>query len=153
MLVFIITVIALAADQFTKYLAVVSLKGAQPFVILEDLLSFTYVENRGAAFGILQDKKILFVIITLIVLAAIVSFLYKNYSSTGNWLKVSMGLLMGGTLGNFLDRVRLDYVVDFVSVRLFNRFDFAVFNVADVCIVAGTIMLMIFIIFVEGKTE
>ncbi|NLY20270.1 MAG: signal peptidase II [Tissierellia bacterium] len=151
MLTIIIAVLAFGFDQLTKFLAVKLLKGNQAFVIIDNFLSFAYVENRGAAFGILQNKKILFVVVTLVVLIIVVSFLHKNYNTVGKWLKVSLGLLVGGTLGNFLDRIRLDYVVDFISVRLFNKFDFAVFNVADICIVIGTIMLMIYIILSESK--
>lgn len=67
------------------------------------------------------------------------------------WLIVSLSFVLGGTIGNFIDRMRLDYVVDFISVRIMNRYDFAVFNVADSFIVIGAIMLMIHIIFLDSK--
>lgn len=151
MLAFIITSVCILLDQLTKYLVVEFIKGSKPLVIVEELLSFVYVENRGAAFGILQNKKWLFIIVTVISVAALLYLFLFHYKKMSTWLIVSLSFVLGGTIGNFIDRMRLDYVVDFISVRIMNRYDFAVFNVADSFIVIGAIMLMIHIIFLDSK--
>ena len=151
MLAFIITSVCILLDQLTKYLVVELIKGSKPLVIVEELLSFVYVENRGAAFGILQNKKWLFIVVTVISVAALLYLFLFHYKKMSTWLIVSLSFVLGGTIGNFIDRMRLDYVVDFISVRIMNRYDFAVFNVADSFIVIGAIMLMIHIIFLDSK--
>lgn len=151
MLAFIITSVCILLDQLTKYLVVEFIKGSKPLVIVEELLSFVYVENRGAAFGILQNKKWLFIVVTIISVAALLYLFLFHYKKMSTWLIVSLSFVLGGTIGNFIDRMRLDYVVDFISVRIMNRYDFAVFNVADSFIVIGAIMLMIHIIFLDSK--
>lgn len=151
MLAFIIASVCILLDQITKYLVVSYVKGNKPLVIVEELLSFVYVENRGAAFGILQNKKWLFVVVTVIsVLALLYVFLF-HYKKMSTWLIVSLSFVLGGTIGNFIDRMRLDYVVDFISVRIMNRYDFAVFNLADAFIVVGAIMLVLHIILFDSK--
>lgn len=117
-------------DQFTKYLAVVFLKGQEPLVLIPGVLELKYLENRGAAFGILQGQKLFFVGMTLLILCACIYTLWrmpaqKKYA----FLHVLGGILMAGALGNFIDRIRLDYVVDFVYISLI---DFPIFNVADI---------------------
>ena len=151
MLAFIITSVCILLDQLTKYLVVEFIKGSKPLVIVEELLSFVYVENRGAAFGILQNKKWLFIVVTVISVAALLYLFLFHYKKMSTLLIVSLSFVLGGTIGNFIDRMRLDYVVDFISVRIMNRYDFAVFNVADSFIVIGAIMLMIHIIFLDSK--
>jgi signal peptidase II len=151
MLAFIITSVCIVLDQLTKYLVVKFIKGSKPLVIAEDLLSFVYVENRGAAFGILQNKKWLFIVVTIISVTALLYLFLFHYKKMSTWLIVSLSFVLGGTIGNFIDRMRLDYVVDFISVRIMNRYDFAVFNIADSFIVIGAIMLMIHIIFLDSK--
>lgn len=153
MLALIIAAVCVLLDQLTKYLVLTSLKGQAPLVIIENLLSFVYVENRGAAFGILQNKQLFFVIITVLSLFIVSFILLFHYKKLSNLMILALGAILGGTIGNFIDRVRLGYVVDFISVRIFNRFDFAVFNLADSFIVCGAFLLMIYILFFEGKTR
>lgn len=151
MLAFIIASVCIVLDQLSKYLVATFIKGNKPLVIIEGLLSFVYIENRGAAFGILQNKKWFFVLVTIISLAALLYAFLFYYKKMSTWLIVSLALILGGTIGNFIDRMRLSYVVDFISVRIMNRFDFAVFNLADAFIVIGAIMLIIYIMFVETE--
>lgn len=153
MLAFIITAVCIFLDQVTKLLVMNYLKGHRPLVIAENLLSFVYVENRGAAFGILQNKLWFFVLVTVISVAVLLYALVYYYKGMPVWLIVSLSLILGGVIGNFIDRIRLGYVVDFISVRIMNRIDFAVFNLADSFIVIGAIMLMIYILFIENKGE
>lgn len=151
MLAFIIASVCILLDQLTKYLVIKYLKGERPLVIVKDLLSFVYVENRGAAFGILQNKKWFFVIVTIISVLILLYIFLSSYRKMSTWLIVALAFILGGTIGNFIDRMRLDYVVDFISVRIMNRYDFAVFNLADTFIVVGAIMLMLYIMISDNK--
>lgn len=153
MLAFIIVISCIFIDQITKLLVLSNLRGNSPVILIDNLLSFVYVENRGAAFGILQNKQWLFVLVTVLsvcILLYVLIFYYKNLSL---WLLFSLSLILGGTIGNFLDRIRLGFVVDFISVKILNRYNFAVFNLADSFIVIGAIMLVFYIIFLEPKVS
>ncbi|RVU55168.1 signal peptidase II [Anaerosphaera multitolerans] len=145
--VFFFSILLVLIDQLSKFFVVRFLKGNAPVVVIEDVLNFYYLENRGAAFGIMQNKRIVFIAITVIVIAVLVSLLYKNYENSSLMLKASISLIIGGTLGNFIDRIRLHYVVDFISINIKKiNFQFAVFNLADVFIVVGTILLILIVL-------
>lgn len=153
MLAFIIVISCIFIDQITKLLVLSNLRGNSPVILIDNLLSFVYVENRGAAFGILQNKQWLFVLVTVLsvcILLYVLIFYYKNLSL---WLLFSLSLILGGTIGNFIDRIRLGFVVDFISVKILNRYNFAVFNLADSFIVIGAIILVFYIIFLEPKVS
>lgn len=149
MSVLIFTAILVLIDQISKYLVVEFLKDQPPIVVIEDVLNFFYVENRGAAFGIMQDMRLFFIIITIAIVLAILFILFKNYKNNSLLFNISLALILGGAIGNFIDRFRLHYVVDFISFRIFG-YDFAVFNLADVFIVIGTILLAIMILLYEN---
>lgn len=149
-------------DQITKYLAVINLKGQDSIVVIKNILDLTYLENRGAAFGILQDKIILFAILTIVVLGAIIYFkikidklVYKPIISNKIrkkylFLNAVLILLLTGAIGNFIDRLRMNYVVDFLR---FKFIDFPVFNVADMLVVVSSVLLMLILIFVFKSSE
>jgi signal peptidase II len=147
LLYILLTAIIIAVDQITKFVAINQLKGQEPYVIIKNYFELRYVENYGAAFGILQQRRILFIIITSIVLLFLVFFLYKNYKTLSEISKFSIALFLGGAIGNFIDRIRLGYVVDFFRVNIFNIYDFPVFNIADIFIVCGTILIIYIVLF------
>ncbi len=137
-------------DQFTKGLAVTHLKGAPAIVLIPGVLELRYLENRGAAFGFLQNQKAFFVIMTCLVLALLLYALWRMPASPRYRLFHMMGgVLIAGALGNFLDRLRLDYVVDFIYISLI---DFPVFNVADMYI-SGICALGLVIVFFGHMEE
>jgi len=146
-LVFILSIVVIILDQISKFFAISYLKSSAPYIIIPNFFQFNYVENYGAAFGILQNKKIFFIIITLAVIVAISIFLVKSYFKINIFMRIGLALLLGGAIGNFIDRVRWSYVVDFISFRLINRYEFPVFNVADISVVIGTIIILILILF------
>jgi len=146
-LLFIISIIIIILDQLTKNWAVNSLKGLKPLIIVPDFFRLVYVENFGAAFGILQNKRWVFIVITFIVIIAIFTFLLRNYYKMNVLMRIGIAMLLGGAIGNFIDRVRHGYVVDFFSFRLFNIYEYPVFNVADIFIVVGTIAIMSLVLF------
>ena len=145
-MVFILSIIIVVLDQVTKHLAVKYLKFSANYIILDNFFQFNYVENYGAAFGILKGKKTFFIIMTLIVLIGIISFMIKNYYSINKLLRIGISMLLGGAIGNFIDRIRLGYVVDFISFKLIGRYDFPVFNIADIAIVIGTGLILILVL-------
>lgn len=146
-MIFILSVIIVVLDQLTKYNAIKYLKTSNANVIIPNFLKLTYIENFGAAFGILQNRKWLFIIITFAVIIYISLIMWKNYHKMNSLIKIGVGMLVGGAIGNFIDRVRFGYVVDFISFRLFNKFNFPVFNIADTFIVIGTIIILALVLF------
>ncbi len=146
-MIFILSVLIILLDQISKFAAIKYLKGFAPHVIILNFFQFNYVENYGAAFGILQNRKLFFVVITLSVIIGISVFLVKNYYSINFFMRIGLSMLLGGAIGNFIDRVRLGYVVDFISFRLLNKYEFPVFNIADISVVIGTAIILILILF------
>lgn len=147
--IFFFVVLLVMMDQLSKFFVVSFLKGQSPYILIDGFLSFYYIENRGAAFGILQNSQLLFSIITIVVLLGLMIYLIKNYKSSSLATKISLTLIIAGAVGNFIDRLRLKYVIDFISFRMFGH-DFAVFNLADSFIVIGTIIVMILVILHEN---
>ena len=137
-----ITVLGILLDQLTKLLAVRYLMPIPTKPLWRDVLHLTYVENRGAAFGMLADSRWVFMVIsTAAILGLTVWFCFfaKSYRYLST---VAISLIVSGGIGNMIDRVALGYVIDFIDFRLIN---FAVFNVADslVCIGAGLLILSV----------
>ena len=142
-------VIAIAAgvllDQFTKYLAITRLKGQGPYVLIKDVFQFEYLENRGAAFGMFQDQRIFF-FISVAVICVVVIWFYLKVPMERRFLplRICAVMIVAGALGNCIDRVRLNYVVDFFYFKLI---DFPIFNVADIYVTVATAVLVVFLFF------
>ncbi|MBN2285389.1 MAG: signal peptidase II [Tissierellales bacterium] len=140
----IIILILFFCDQGTKYLAQSQLKGAESIEIIERFLYLSYVENKGAAFGILQGQKIFFVIVTFIILAAL--WYYKNKNNKLRKVTLfSFDIIIAGAIGNLADRLILSYVIDFIDFKFWGLYDFPVFNFADIMVVTGTILLSLLV--------
>ena len=143
---FVISFVLIFIDQFTKKIAYKTLYNNNPKVLIDDILELVYVENRGAAFGILQDKQGFFYILTAFVLIIILIYLFKLDLSTHNILYfIFLILLFSGATGNFIDRVKNKYVIDFIY---FKPIDFPVFNFADICITIGCIVMIFSLLFI-----
>lgn len=136
---------AVFADQVTKQLASSYLKGRESVKLLPGVFELEYLENRGAAFGMFQNKQIIFVIMAALILVAGM-ILYHNLPATRRFLPVRICIvcIAAGALGNMIDRVRLGYVVDFFYFSLIN---FPIFNVADIYVTAATALLFVLILF------
>lgn len=144
-------VLLVVADQITKYLAVLKLKGKQPWIILDGIFELHYLENRGAAFGMLQNQKLLFIFIAIVILTVIIYVLIKTpYQKKYVKLNLSLVFIASGAIGNLLDRIRYDYVVDFLYFSLIN---FPIFNVADIYVTLSAIYLVILLLFVYKETD
>lgn len=147
----VVCLVLLAADQITKVIIDTNyLEGQVVSVVIKDFFSITKVHNTGAAWGIFDNATLLLAIFSLI-LAAFIFFAFLQVKPA--LLKLAAGLIFVGAIGNVVDRFRLGYVVDFLSFRLFGFYDFPVFNVADICVVSGTIGIMIFLLFYSSKTR
>lgn len=142
----IIIVLLLAViDQISKYFVLELLKFSNPVILINNFLRLNYVENRGAAFGILQNQQLFFIVVTSVVILAVVFYRirYNRFNKVAN---LSLDLIIAGAVGNLVDRVRLNYVVDFIDVNFWGFYDFPVFNFADICVVVGTLLLALLIL-------
>ena len=141
MLYYLIAIFVILLDQFTKWLIVSKMYFGESITIINNVLYITSHRNRGAAWGILQGQMWLFYVITIVVIVAIMYYLHK--AARGKMLLgVSLALMLGGAIGNFIDRVFRKEVVDFIHTYIFS-YNFPVFNIADSSLVIGVILLMI----------
>ncbi len=145
MLYVILSALLVIADQIIKFFTVKYLAPIGNLDVIKNILSFTYVENRGAAFGILQDGRWFFVALTLVILIALSVYIGKN-PKKGMLFNISATMIYAGAIGNFIDRLFKGYVVDMIRVTFI---DFPVFNFADCLIVVGVILLYIYILFFD----
>jgi signal peptidase II len=134
-----VAVAVVLADQVTKRLAEQRLRDTGSIPVVDDILRLTYVENRGAAFGVLQDQTTFFVLVGILVIGVIAAS-YRYLPRSGFLLHLALGLQLGGAIGNLIDRVRQGYVVDFVDFGYRANW-WPVFNVADSAIVVGVALL------------
>ena len=139
---------ALILDQLTKYWAQTSLQAMGDIPLWEGVFHFHYARNTGAAFSILEGQNWLFFIFTAVVVAGMGWYLFRNRKGMHPLLKVALGLVIGGALGNFIDRITLGYVVDFLYFKLIN---FAIFNVADSALVVGCILMGVYILLIHDR--
>ena len=143
--VILIAIAALTAlDQLFKALAVYWLKGNPPHVLIDGVFELHYSENPGAAFGILQDHRWLFISVTILVMAFMLVLLMSGKFRRYPLMNISGVLIVAGGVGNLIDRIANGYVVDFLYFRLIN---FPIFNFADCCVVVGAVLLLIFFFF------
>ena len=132
-------------DQWLKLLAKEFLKPGETTPLIQDVLHLTYLENRGAAFGMMQNKKWLLVWATAAVLL-ILTLAVMAGKIKGTFPLFSVCTIIGGGIGNLIDRVYRGYVIDYIHVKIVN---FAIFNFADICVTVGTAMLIFYLLFHE----
>jgi signal peptidase II len=141
----LIIILGLILDRVTKIWALNVLTKVSEITIINGFFSFAYLENRGAAFGILQNKLIFLSLITFVIMGGILFYLLK-YKPTSKILRISLSLIVSGAIGNLIDRVWYKYVVDFIMLHYKNVYYFPTFNVADMLVVIGTMLLVIYMI-------
>ena len=132
--VFLIALGVLFLDQGTKYLVNTKMIAGQSIPVIEGVFHLTYVQNRGAAFGILQGQTIFFMLVSVVILGLIL-YLLPRIPPDHSLLCVALGFLLGGAVGNLLDRILHSFVIDFFDFRIW-----PVFNIADIAIVSGVIL-------------
>ena len=140
------------ADQLVKRAVALRLRGARGTALrfIPGLFDIVYVENTGAAFSILQGKRIFLILFTLLLIAALIVYIFLKRRTASPVLLTGLSLVAGGGLGNLLDRFRLGYVVDYLAFR---PFSFPVFNLADVAVCAGCGLLLLYFAVVELRAR
>lgn len=133
--------ICILIDQIIKIIITTNLKFTESINVIKNFFRITYLQNNGAAFSILSGNRIFLILITLIALLIIYIFLIKN-KNINKIEAICYGTLMGGIIGNLIDRVRLGYVIDYLDFNIIN-YNYPVFNFADICIVVSAILLLI----------
>lgn len=147
MIYFVVGVAIFVLDLVTKLMAKANLEALDTIPLIENVFHLTYVENRGAAFGMMQDGRVFFILVALIAAAAVLYVVLK-FKNKPMILNLGLSFLAAGALGNTVDRIWRGFVVDFLDFRLI---DFPVFNVADIFVCLGTGLLAIFFVFLEEK--
>ncbi len=157
MLAIIIVILAVVSDQITKYFVV---QAANPVNGVSDwarefipgVLSFSYAENKGGGWSILNGggwERVVLLGTSLVAMALIVYILIKFYKRHP-LINIALSMILGGAIGNMIDRIRLGYVVDFLTTEFMK---FPIFNVADCFVTVGMVLLVIYIVFIDAKIE
>lgn len=149
----IITILLILLDQITKFICLQKLKPIGSLKIIENFFYLTYVENRGAAFGILQGARYIFIFLTISVLIICFYYYKKIPKNKFEFLtKTSLTLIISGAIGNLIDRIFRGFVIDMFHFIFWGN-DFAVFNMADIFVVLGTVLLAVVILFNDIKKD
>ena len=141
-LTIIVILAAVAADIATKYIAAANLADSGAVTVIPHVVEFTYVENKGAAFGMLTEHRWVFLVLSTAAIAAIIVYLFVKRPAD-RLMRISLALIAGGGIGNMIERVAHGYVTDFINPTFV---DFYVFNVADSCVTVGCAMLILWMI-------
>ena len=141
-----------AIDQLTKWLVEQNIRRGSWHVLIDGIFNLRHDRNSGAAFGILPGQNVLLIAVTIIAVGFI--FFYYRQFQTDLWMKIALGFLLGGALGNFADRLRLGEVVDFLQIGIQKAgLWWPTFNVADICICIGAGMLIVHLFRTRGDHE
>lgn len=142
---FVILFVLLAFDQITKQIVTNTLKVNGDFVLIPDVLELHYLENRGAAFGMLQGQKLFFIVVAIVICVLFTYFLVKIPTEKSYiFMRICLVAIMAGAIGNMVDRILYQFVVDFIYFKLIN---FPVFNVADIYVTVSTAVLILVVLF------
>lgn len=136
-------------DQAAKFFAAGLLSGVKTVPLIEDVFHLTYIENSGAGFGIFKDYTWMLTALTFVVVLAVVIYVVTK-RPRNRVLLTALTFMMGGAVGNLIDRVRLGFVIDFFD---FTLIDFPVFNVSDCFITVGAIIFAVYVLFLSDKKE
>ena len=136
--IFSITLIIIFIDQITKFLIKINFELNQTLPILKNIFHLTYIHNFGAGFGILQQQRFILIFISIIVIGFILFYL-DRIKEKERLLQILVGFILGGTIGNLIDRIAYGYVIDFLDFRVW-----PIFNFADSFVTIGVIGLIIY---------
>lgn len=146
---FVLVSLLIILDQISKLWIVEHIALNEIKTVIPNIVSLTYLRNYGAAFSILQNQQWLFSLITIVVITAAIYYLIKQ-NNASLWMKLALILIISGGIGNFIDRLRLGYVVDMVHLDFIN---FAIFNVADSYLSIGVFLLVLALWREEDETK
>jgi len=152
LVLFLIMVSVIALDQVTKQLVTRSMEQQESIPIINNFLYITYHRNTGAAFGILQGQMFFFYVVTAVTVIGILIWLSRLNIKEDRVLAISLVLILGGALGNFIDRIMYQAVIDFIQTIWWGN-SFPIFNVADIALVCGAILMLIDILFLDRRRD
>ena len=141
-LVLAIVAVTIIVDQLTKFLVVKYMTLGQSISVIDNFLYITSHRNEGAAWGLLQGKMIFFYVVTLVVIGLVILWIRKLDIKKEKLLVIALSLILGGALGNFIDRVMYQHVVDFINTYIFG-YDFPIFNIADSALCIGVFLMAV----------
>ncbi|GKS55212.1 signal peptidase II [Enterococcus mundtii] len=144
----IISALIIGLDQWVKWLIVDNFALGETKSVIPGILSLNHIRNFGAAWSLLEGKMWFFTVVTIIAVVVILTLMIKNRSDGNRWFMIGLTLILAGAIGNFIDRVRLGYVIDMFQTDFVN---FPIFNVADISLVIGVICVLIYIILDEKE--
>lgn len=137
---FIVSAIVVFFDQLTKFLALDKLSYGISVPVFKNIFQLTLVRNTGIAFGLFKDLTIVLIFISLIAVMVILRYWFSRKEKLGELVKFSLFLILGGAVGNLIDRIRFGYVIDFLDFGI-NNSRWPAFNVADSCITIGAVLI------------
>ena len=138
----LITLLVLMLDLVSKIVVVNYLELGESVKLIDKFLYLTYVRNTGAAWSILANNTYIISLISLVIIIGLIWYIYNNKINS-KCEKVGYALVLGGAIGNLVNRIIYGYVIDFIDVKIFN-YDYPIFNLADIFIVVGVILLVIY---------
>lgn len=141
MTIIILSIIFLIVDQITKILVVNSLVPGENIEIIKNIFSIIYTNNTGAAFSILLGKRIFLIVVAVLIIGVLLYYIKRNKIEKKIDI-IALSFVIGGSLGNLIDRIIRGYVIDFISIKIGN-YNFPIFNVADILIVIGVFLLLL----------
>lgn len=151
---YVLSVVVIGLDQWTKWLAELKLNFHEPIAVIEPILNWTLAYNYGAAFSFLADQggwqKWFFAGLSFVMSLFLVVYLTRA-PRQAKLLNVGLALILGGAIGNLIDRVRIGKVIDFIHVHYADVWHYPIFNVADIAICIGVAIVVIDMLFLEGK--
>ena len=147
----ILTIVFLIIDFCSKLVVSNLLEIGDSILVIDKFFRITYVRNTGAAWSLFANNKYLVLILSFIIIIGIILYVYKN-KCNNKIEKIGYSLIIGGAIGNFVDRILYGYVIDFFDFNIFG-YDFPIFNIADCCVVVGAILFAVWVIFFENKNE
>ncbi|MGD9677888.1 MAG: signal peptidase II [Vulcanibacillus sp.] len=145
MLYYVIAILIIGVDQLSKWLIVNYLDLYESIPIIEGWIHITSTRNKGAAFSILQNQRLFFIVLTLFVVIFIIYYIYKIHKEH-RFFSLILALILGGAIGNLIDRIATGEVIDFIDFRIIN---FAIFNIADSAVVVGTTLMLFYMVFAK----
>lgn len=149
MIYYLLAALLIIIDQITKWNIVQNFELYQEKVIVPGFFSLFYIQNEGAAWGIFQGKMGFFYLVTLIVVGYLV-YMFQQEKNKTKLVGISFALILSGAIGNFIDRLLNGYVVDMFRLDFIN---FPIFNVADVCLTVGVVLMLIHVLFFEKEEK
>ena len=145
----VIAAVSVAADQIIKFIVDGNIALNEHIDVIPGVVSLTHIRNAGAAWSMMEGKTWFLVLMPIAVIAAALVYMYRHRGGS-KLMMVSLALVMGGGIGNLIDRVRMHEVIDYIKCELF---DFPIFNLADICVVVGAIMFCVYMMFFEESAK